>query len=351
MRSFLKEHLSVIFIGVLIALGLVGVVLGFIWTQVPPPAPGVIPWQQPIGGFLSLFCGSLLAIGLTAVFISLPDLQNHLSGTIAKVLSGDAALTILSADTKQKLYRSLISDRVARSVKCVEPTLTAHVSDRSDAIFSSVYVSNFHSDTTLTPVNGKPGLILYKTYMAYRLHAQHLIQGKDVELVYEQIINYSDPYPIAKEEWLREFEIKAGTSVWKKEDMKITLIDLGKSAHTLRADFAKTIHVDSEVDVKIVAEFVTTTADPLDITRARYPSQGLHASLTFNEEYSYDCAWFKLSPPPYVSHDNVNTQINPNGIKTFTNDWLLPGEGVLLSFSKRNPLTPADTPARDRARE
>src|SRR4051794_35217541 len=93
--------------------------------------------------------GITMAVAVfVGVFLSLRDVKENIARALTTVLSGDDGVTLLSEKTKTKLRNALMLDHLTFQP---EPKLYEHLTDLSEKIFSSVYVTNFTASTRITP--------------------------------------------------------------------------------------------------------------------------------------------------------------------------------------------------------
>jgi hypothetical protein len=67
-----------------------------------------------------------------------------------------------------------------------------------------------------------------------------------------------------------------------------------------------------------------------------YPTKGYRVTLLHREDAIYDVAWFKTwtaTTPGFPGREQVI--LMQNGITAYTDDWFMPGHGVVLYWFPR----------------
>lgn len=327
--GFVSQHASIFFLGVVLILG---TFLGF-WGYKLIGQPGGT--TQPLAIIVLQLAGTLIAVALTCLFFNLPDLRNYLASTIATLFSRGDVVPILSAPTKAVLRERLALDLLGQGIQGIEPTLFEHLQAVSSTALSSPYVTNFDCTISIEQLEKDDHSILVNnTLMSYTLHMQHLSTG-GARIPLRVFREHSFPKESVPsyEEWLREFRVEIGKQIFGRDSVKFETEPLG-SKTLLRAIFHLDIDPSHDVDISILVRFLYLTEDPVDIIYARYPSQGFHATLTFDNQRSYDCGWFTHCDPSVDGPSRGRIDVMHNGISARTSEWVLPGEGVALYYYK-----------------
>src|SRR2546425_7343567 len=96
--------------------------------------------------------------------------------------------------------------------------------------------------------------------------------------------------------------------------------------------FERNVQVINYIDVTVAIAFVTSTVDPVDMRIVPYPCRGFKVSLQFEEGLFYDCGFFSAVASKKLSLDRGTVIRQSNSITFQTNDWVLPGEGVVVYY-------------------
>jgi len=325
-QTFLRQHASVIFIFILFALGGILLPVGFILRASESNlACGT-------GTIILQLSGSLIAVALTAVFVSLPDLRNYLSRVVAALFSSGDVVPVLSDQTKSTLIKRLHLEAVSKRATDVEPTLFQHLKGVMLSSIATPYLTNYHCSLTLTRDQSNPDLIICHSVMSYRVHVHNLSQGQTrVPIRFHRETKFPNSHAHLKDKWVRKFSLKLGSDEFGKDDATFKTSVLGDSLR-LRILFEREMSLKEDVDFSSTMETVEYNSDPVNMVFARYPCQGFHVSLMFEEGYLYDGAWFMHCSPESDIPKIGDVDRLRNGISARTNAWLLPGEGVTLYY-------------------
>ncbi len=324
----ITEHGSVVFLGTMLILGGILMVIG-IWLN-----------QQTSSIFMYLglamlqFSGALIAVALTAFFFNLPDLRNYLAKTIATLFSRGDVVPLLSDNTKNNLRKRLAMDSAGASVEQIEPTLFKHIMDINKASLSSPYVSNYHLAITITADSDHKGYVFNHHVASFRLHVHHLNVQEMVFPVrfFQECVFPKDDTP-EMDQWIRSFHAEIGAKNFNSTDLETKEKPSGDNI-LFQLVLHSEVTISEDIDVCFTSELWGFQNDPVQMVFARYPSQGFHVSLTFTDEFKYYCGWFIHCDPLTDIPTRGRVDSLKNGISVRTNDWVLPGEGVIIYYYK-----------------
>jgi hypothetical protein len=130
-------------------------------------------------------------------------------------------------------------------------------------------------------------------------------------------------------------------------ELTIDGIDLGQpkvSRHTKEA--MCTIQLEFEKDFDLASEdtgvalnyrAAALKGDNASISRVRYPTRGFAKTIHYTKDFDYDCAWFSSIGQRIGGPINGSTsESTSGGITTRRDDWVLPGEGVAITWSPKH---------------
>src|SRR4051812_29491545 len=123
MREWIKEHASVIFIGLLVLFGILGFTFGFVYSQ----EGGHWTSRKAIGEFCLQFFGCIIAVALTAVFFNIPDMKNSFARVVSDLFSRGDVARHLTNKGKLHLSKKLIEARISSEDCSVDQALFTHL--------------------------------------------------------------------------------------------------------------------------------------------------------------------------------------------------------------------------------
>lgn len=142
-KEWVHTHASAAWIlGVLVAGGL----CLYVAHQLSASAPQPTRWLETFGT-------ALITAAFTAVFFSLPDTANQLSGIVAGLLRSGQIDPSLSNESKTRIERRLRRSRLRLSDAAVHPAQD-HVEQLLDQILQAPYFTAYNYSVNLEPVDG-----------------------------------------------------------------------------------------------------------------------------------------------------------------------------------------------------
>lgn len=329
--SFVRNHSSAILLVGTCLLGVTSFITGFMLGLSADQA------QRTMGTFMLQLGGSMIAVALTALFFNLPDMKEYLSQSIFALFASGTGVKLLSEETREALSASLMLERLGKCVTTYEPTLMRHISTIQTRVLQSPYVTNYHYAVTIYDHTKYADIVMNHTVLSYRMHVHHLADGRrTIPLRYFQECILPKGTVTKPEEWIVSFKLEFGPHLFTNTDLELSMSDINDSI-LVRAVFVKNVELTQDTDMSLNVQSLNDRNDPVELVYARYPSQGFQISMTYSELYVYDCAWFlqcdnSQDNPPTGRVDHVN-----NGIHAKTNEWVMPGEGVMIYYApKRN---------------
>lgn len=279
-----------------------------------------------------------IAASVAAVFFNFRDVQEILSASISGLLIDGDFIAHLGAKEQTKLRMLLLLRSLEGKVQELPASLTAHLECVVRHGLSVPHLNNFSATTILTDVQGQPGVLHQHYRCNYSVDCHHLKGGKgSYQLRIRQ--DYTDPSGrLSPSVALEQFHLRVGAQTFGAKDVSVNQRPSGGVTVTSVA-FEKDFEVEGEVSVAYSVQALCDTNDPGFIIYAWYPTKGFRASLQYKEGMTYDAAWFKSWTE--VAKDfpgREQMEVYPNGISAYTDEWLMPGHGVMLSWFKPEPV-------------
>ncbi|MGE3651564.1 MAG: hypothetical protein AB7G10_24755 [Reyranellaceae bacterium] len=193
----------------------------------------------------------------------------------------------------------------------------------------TVHIHNYSPTISLEDDPTTPGIIRRHYQCTYSVSARHLRGNKGTyHLRLRQEL--SDPHGKLGENPLKQCEIRAGSHRWGLADIKVEQRRSGGTTVTLLS-LDRDIDVVGEMAVSISEEARASVADPTEIIYAWYPTHGFRATILYRAGMAYDVAWLKSwtgLTGDFPGREQVIEM--PTGITAYTDEWVLPGNGVIL---------------------
>jgi hypothetical protein len=288
--------------------------------------------NDPAHALLARLLEHLAAMGVAAVvatvIFAFNDVQESFATTISELLFRGEIAKHLSTPARMALRRSFLLESLTPRPATLPLSLVERMEGIESFVYTMPHVYNYAVTVTVAQDAADPRLLRRSLRCNYRVDARHLKDGRTTfPLRFQQELSDLGHY---RRDPLINFTLTIGTRTFTTDDLQVIPATAGgRPVHRLL--FSADVPVDGEADVAIVEDTVLTAPDPTEILYARYPTKGFRASLFYTPDRSYDAVWFRAATevewrPPgrgeAVSH--------LHGIEVFTNDWLLPGHGVVL---------------------
>jgi hypothetical protein len=325
MRKWLKEHGSAVYIGLLLILGLTGLVLGQ-WL-------GQIPNARSWGEFAIHLSGAIIAVGFTAVLFAIGDFRDSMAKVVADLFDKGGIIGHLTDASKRRLRKRLTEALCNRPDNPIDDSLYSHLDELVCGCACSFVASNYSHTKTLIPVKDNPDLLTSSFNSSYRITAP--VAGPSLcSFPARYFFSWTvanDIAPKTTAEWVRRFRFVAGE---KEFDLKAATVEFkeenGETTCTLK--FEQKVEFQGHLDIKISGEVLASRLDPVESRIARYPTLGFNVRLNFEQGLAYDCHFFSSRPPNKLALKEWDVNKTESGITFHTNDWVLPGEGVMLYY-------------------
>ena len=319
--SFWRDHASAFFAASILLVSLLLVLLS-VWLQ------------EPFASFLSHLAAMTFAAFVAATFFNFNDVQDVVSSSISRLLIEGDIVRHFSSTKRRQLQRRALATDLQEHIESLPDALYEHTDAVQRHALTVAHVLNYSPTISLADIPNRPGLLRRHYRCTYTVSTRHLKGGKGVfplRLRHE----LTDPTGHLDPALLKAFEIHVGGTTYGISDAKITQRQSGGTKVTL-ISFDKDIEVVGEATVSISSEAVSSTIDPTEILFAWYPTKGFRVTLLYREDMTYDVAWFRAwttGAADYPGREQV--VLMPTGITAYTDEWLLPGHGVILYWFPR----------------
>jgi hypothetical protein len=295
--------------------------------------------NDPAHVFLSTLLEHLAAMGVAAVvatvIFAFHDVQESFAATITELLVRGDIARHLSVDARALLRRNFLLESLTPRPAILPISLVERMEAIESFVFTIPHVYNYAVTVTVARDPTRPELLRRSLRCNYTVDARHLKDGRTIfPLRFQQEL--TDPRHDHRDPIIN-FSLTIDKQTFTREDVQLIPPTPG-GPPVYRLLFAADVPVMGEADVSIIEDTILATTDPTEILYARYPTKGFRASLFFTPELTYDAVWFRSATevewrPP--GRGEAVTHLN--GIEVFTNDWLLPGHGVVLFWFPTAP--------------
>jgi hypothetical protein len=335
LRRWLDNHASPVFVFGLCVVSVILLMIGWSLSGTKHPV-----WST-LGIVLMQLSGSALAAAIATLFFSLQDVQSQIASTAAMLIANGEMLDNLSESARDRLDEQLAIRKAHNLANKVDPTLFGVLNRVRESAIVSYHLYNFYQEITISADDSHPGLEVRRYVRRYRVKGSHLAANEPIfpfRARFEVVL--PDGVMLSNHEILREFEVHVGEQVLDRSHAEIKR---EKSGTTPVATITCTADFDCrrDIDLNLVATTVGVAPANTEVFIARYPTCGFQFTIRHGDDFIYDCAWFKnWGPQPSYQDGREKHQMVPNGISAFTNDWVLPGEGIAISWHQRGSLVP-----------
>jgi hypothetical protein len=317
---------------------LIGVVFSFVGNSL---SNNTTTWVKISGIVLIQFSTTLIVAAVATIFFSLRDIKESMVRIASQLLANSKVIPFLSKEAKDRLEESIVFDRLRSTVSRLQPDLYNVVTLTRDKYLNTFHLQNFHEEVIVSPHPSNPAFVHRESTRTFKVIPYHLENSqRTFSLCYHLEIGVSKDIPISKEEFLINFEVKAGDNLFGLADAVVKESTSG-SLGVMLMDFNRRIEVKESLAVRISSRCLGWADDNVDIFRMRYPTNGFTLSYRYLESLQYDAAWFKLfkviTPKAGFKLDKADIHPHSCGITAVTQDWVLPGEGVAISWHPSKP--------------
>jgi hypothetical protein len=295
-----------------------------------------------LGKFLIELAMAVLIGGIAAVFLSLPDVVNHLSEVLGQLFTQGKIASLLSPTARDTLMEKLIQERLGQRVECIEQSLFKGLTRMTDDVLKSVHLQNFYVTTDFEPHPKQDTFMCQKSTISFRILTTHLHRDPAIRFQYRYLYGVACSEELASKltdaDFLLAFAAEIdGTDIGAPQIIRRTK----DTMCTVSFEFEKDIELTSE-DVGVVLKYKAAAlkGDYTSISRVRYPTRGFAKTIHTGNEFEYDCTWFtsigqKIGGPL----NGITSELTPGGLTTRKDGWVLPGEGVAIYWSPKRKAT------------
>ncbi len=333
MRDWIRAHGSAVFVGVLIVLSVVLVVGGVRFQD----QSGL--WGMPLGALMLQLSGATLTAAIATIFFSFEDVRRYMAATVARLITRGELADLLSAEARERLDKRLVLQSLEPDVLFLEPSLHSVLTKRREECLASLHIHNLVYEVNLTDYPEDKRFLVRHVNQSYRVKAHHLdLRPRKFRLRVYQEVTMPPGHALEPGSFLKEFSVTVGDDKLNSEDVRITAETSGTNP-VMVLEIERDYEFTSELDVFIACSTLMNAEERSEIYYARYPTVGARVCLRFSEDFTYDGAWFKAwHSPTSIRTGRKRQEILANGIAAVTHDWLLPGEGAILSWQPRDPV-------------
>ena len=334
-RSWFDEHKSPLLIfGLLIG----GILLAAVGTWVETK-------YDFLGKFLTEISLALLVGAIVAVFLSIPDVVDHLSDVLGRLFTADKITDLLSPAARETLMARLVQERLGAGVAKIEPSLFTGLTKLTDDCLKSVHLQNFFVTTDFGPHPTNANFLSQKTTVSFRILTNHLKRDRTIRFPYRYSYRVVVPLELStglsNEDFLLAFALTVdGSKLGKPPPVSREVKD---TMCAIKFEFEEEFELTS-VDTGVALNYraVALGGDNTSLSRVRYPTHGFAKTIHYTKEFEYDCLWFTSIGQNIGGPLNGSiSEPTPEGITTRRDDWVLPGEGVAIFWSpKHNASAP-----------
>lgn len=328
--SWFGQHASALFLAALVILSLFLLLTGMALQS------SAQLWMQTAGSVLLQLSGGALAAAVAATFLSFADVRSQLAATVTKLISEGGVVKVLSPDARARLREETILANLAPMVDRLDPSLLSHLEGLSHRCLSMPIASNCVINRNYTDWPQNDLFLECDCTMNYRLSVRHLERSCATipyRIVHEMSLFAG--HALTTEDILLRFECRFGDQIFGKDCCDITTIEQGRIP-IIRTVFSQHIEVVDELDVSLAYTLLIPKKDNSTLQFARFPTSGFHVTVSYSADYEYDGTWLKSGEPNFEFQPGRNEVLAVKaGLTASTNDWILPGEGIAISWSKK----------------
>jgi hypothetical protein len=330
-RSWIREHQSPILIfGLLIGGSILAAVGTWLETE-----------HEFFGKFLTEISLALLVGAIVAVFLSIPDVVDHLSDVLGRLFTADKITDLLSPAAREKLMVKLVQERLGAEVVDIEQNLFAGLTKLTDDCLRSVHLQNFYVTTDFGHHPNNANFLSQKTTVSFRILTRHLERDRTIRFPYRYSYRVVVPLELSialrNEDFLLTFAL---TVDGKKLGEPQVSRETKDTMCAIKFEFEKEFDLTSEeTSVALNYTAAALEGDNTSLSRVRYPTRGFAKTIHYTKDFEYDCLWFTSIGQKIGGPLNGSTsEPTPEGITTRRDNWVLPGEGVAIFWSPKHNM-------------
>jgi hypothetical protein len=330
-----RKHGSAIMVFILV---LSGVLFSFFGNSL---SNSTITFVKILGIFFIQLGTTLIVAAVATLFFNLRDIKESMVRMASQLLANSEVIPFLSKEAKDRLEESIVFDRLKSTVSRLQPDLYNVVTLIRDKYLNTFHLQNFHEEVFVSPHPSNPAFVHRESTRTFKVIPYYLANSqRTFSLCYNLEIGVPKDIPISEEEFLINFEVRAGDNLFGLADAVVKESTSG-SLGVMRMHFNRPVEVKESLAVRISSRCLGWADDNVDIFRVRYPTNGFTVAYRYLESLQYDASWFKLfkaiTPEAGFKLDKADIHPHSCGITAVTQDWVLPGEGVAISWHPSKP--------------
>jgi len=331
--NFIQKHGGAFFILGALIIGIIFLIVGAILaTEKPTDGAAIDPAASIASTVFLQVGGTLLTIAGATLFFSLDDVKTFFSSTLATLFTGGDIIPLLSAPARSNLAEKLTRHEYESPSAKWDDGLYKLASTLKDAVLLSPYTTNFFISKTFRWHDKHAFLVHSRISIRYTLVAGHLGgAASKVSIGFGTTITLNGAADVTIDNCVETFNVKVGSAEYGNDALKVTEEEDGK-VKKITVAFATEVEVKDEISVTITYEGIDHLDSQVEVFRVGKPSKGATMSLYFEDGFAYEAEWLAIMIPSDSKQMIRGIDRFKNGISAYTNDWVLPGEGVMVRF-------------------
>lgn len=328
MKDWYRKHNSAIFIFALI---LISIIFLFTGLNIEKSNNSSI---KMVGIVFVQLSGTSLAAAIGSIFLQMRDIREYFSYFFVDMLSTGDFVERLTNDAKKKYMKRIILAINSDKIKFIEKDLFDVLSSIVDHSLTGSIYYNYNYICTIRDIEGEDDFVECNDSMTYKVKNYHLKTLKyEVKHQFEVLIRNGEK----KDKYIDKFDIRIGYESFNKDSLIIEDIPSKDNITRKLVTFSREIDIENEIDIACSFTYLKDKCDNVIALYTRYASLGFSVTVIYNKEYDYHTAWYtNWNPCNNMMPESYLEKVFPTGgIKTATNDWLLPGEGVIICYTKK----------------
>jgi hypothetical protein len=292
-----------------------------------------LPPVRVAGVVLMQLSGALLAAVIATIYFSLEDVKKHIATTAATLVTSGELISSLVDSSRNTLDRQLTLATLKGNADSVEPGLLAVLNRIKSDNLSLPHLHNFYQEIRYEAHPRDARLCVRAIARRFRVKSYHLTTPrKSFPLNHNLEVGIPHEITLSDLDILLDFDVQIGELHLNRDDVKIARVNSG-TMPSVRISFAVEAPMVDEFDVRVRVRSIASADDRTDILIARYPTFGFSASVRCPDDVYFDCAWFKnWAGGTSFEAGQKNLEKLADGIEAYSHDWVLPGEGVAISW-------------------
>jgi hypothetical protein len=328
-RHWLKAHQSSNFIFIVLFIGIVLLAFGVALPSTPL-------WVSYISILLLQLSGVAITTAVLTIFFDIDDVKNYMSKAISNLWADGEIIKTLSEEAQTKIDKRIILSSCKDTIVSIEESLYTDLTLLRRYALSDFMMKNYDIDIVLSRFHPNEHFLEHFTRTSYRIQKFHLKDTyKTFPLRFQYQLNIPKNTTLTDMEIVKDFELRIGSESYGRESIEITRMKSG-SMNIVFLKFQKDIEIDQYLDVFMELRTLSLKNNNNEIVIMRRPTQGLKVSMRYTDDFDYEGCFFKaITSEKDLQTINDQERTYSDGISLTTNDWVLPGYGVVLAWYKK----------------